>query len=306
MSRTRNITWTFFPKPGRTTVEELKVKLEAETAFSIFGWETTEKGEEHLQGYSHLKNPKTFKAFGKLTDKTMHLENSKGSAEDNRDYCSKGEQPHEEWATMKKNGPNYGKNANVWSCGTMPKQGIRTDIHELRDACENVTALSDIIADDQNVVALAKYGRFAQMVYASASKKRSRAFRNLEVIVHWGETGTNKTRTAYDEGAFKWSPSGHQEWWDGYDGEDILLIDEFYGQLKPARLLELLDGYSCRLPIKGGFTYAAWTKVYITSNAHPSMWYKDIPDEVQRAVCRRVSRSIQFVKNSNGDIECVL
>jgi len=297
MSRARNWTWTFFPKAGRTTIAEMKERLAAETVFSIFGEEKTEKGELHLQGYSHLKNAKTFSAFKKLLDKTINLRPSLGSAEQNVIYCSKGEITKEEWEESKENGPNYGKNAIVWSCGTMPKQGIRTDIHELRDACENAVALSDIITEDSVVVPLAKYQRFAQMVHTSALKKRTREFRKLQVIVHWGKTGTNKTRIPYDEGAFVWEPST-PEWWDGYDGEEILLIDEFYGQLKPARLLHLLDGYQLRLPIKGGFTYAQWTKVYITSNVPPEEWYKDIPEQVKEALARRITLVKEFKKRA--------
>lgn len=297
MSRSRNITWTFFPKEGRTTPEELQVKLAAETVYSIYGWEKTEKGEDHLQGYSHLKNAKTWKAFGKLTDKTMHCANSSGSAEENRVYCSKGDLTKAEWNACKatgnaETGPNYGRNANVWSCGTMPRTGTRTDIHDLRDACESAGALSDIIEDDKNVVALAKYQRFAQMVYESASKKRTRDFRELEVIIRWGKTSTGKTRGPYEEGAYMWCPDS-TEWWDGYEGEEILLIDDFYGQVKVARMLHLLRGYQCRLPIKGGFRYAEWTKVYITSNTDPDAWYnvwEKIPNDVRDAFFARVTR----------------
>jgi len=295
MSRTRNWTWTFFPKEGRATIDEMKERLAQETEYSIFGEELTEKGELHLQGYSHLKNAKTFSAFKKLLDKTISLRVSLGSAENNRVYCSKGDQPKKEWEELKENGPNYGKNAIVWSCGIMPVQGIRTDIHALRDACETAVALSDIITDDNVVVPLAKYQRFAQMVHTAALKLRTREFRKLQVIVHWGKTGTNKTRIPYEMGAFVWEPST-PEWWDGYDGEEILLIDEFYGQLKPARLLHLLDGYQQRLPIKGGFTYANWTTVYITSNVPPESWYKDIPEEVKIALARRITRIEEFSK----------
>lgn len=84
------------------------------------------------------------------------------------------------------------------------------------------------------------------------------------------------------------------EWWDGYDGEETLLIDEFYGQLKVSRMLALLDGYQCRLPVKGNFTYAQWTKVYITSNTKASEWYTNIPVQVSDALQRRISDEIEF------------
>lgn len=298
MSRSRNWTWTYFWETGDLSIDQLNVKLEQETLYSIHGVEKCpDTGRNHLQGYSHLKHAKTLTAFKKLVAKTMRLADSQGSAEHNRVYCSKGEQPKEEWEELKSSGPNYGKNAIIWSCGTMPMPGTRTDIHELRDACENAVALCDIIREDALVVPLAKYQRFAQMVHTSGLKKRTREYRELEVVVRWGATSTGKTRVPYEEGAYMWCPD-QVEWWDGYDGEEILLIDDFYGQIKVARMLHLLRGYQCRLPIKGGFTYAQWQKVYITSNTHPMMWYnawEKIPNQVKDAFFARISTVTEVV-----------
>ena len=94
-----------------------------------------------------------------------------------------------------------------------------------------------------------------------------------------------------------WCPDS-VEWWDGYDGDEILLIDDFYGQIKVARMLHLMRGYQCRLPIKGGFTYAMWQKVYITSNTHPNMWYngwEKIPNEVKDAFFARITTITKVV-----------
>ena len=244
-----------------------------------------------------MKNAKTMSAFKKPLDKTMHCEHSLGTPEQNRNYCFKGEQSKEEWEEFRESGPNFGLNAITWEMNRdfFPEQGIRSDIEHLRDACEEAGSLTDIIKDENNVDALAKYQNFAKMVFQAAQKKKTREFRKLEVIVNWGDTGLGKTRGPYDEGAFKWEPST-PEWWDGYDGEEILLIDEFYGQLRPSRLLALLDGYQLRLPIKGGFTYARWTKVYISSNVPPDDWYKDVPDKVKQALMRRITTIKEFRK----------
>lgn len=170
------------------------------------------------------------------------------------------------------------------------KQGRRNDIHEFISDSKVKTEEEIIV---KHPGPWCKYQRAYNRLREMKEKKESRPFRKLEVIVHWGETGTGKTRTAYEEGAFMWNPSS-PEWWDGYAGEEIILIDEFYGQLKPARLLKLLDGYQCRLPVKGGFTYAKWTKVYITSNVRFDEWYKNIPNEVLKALRRRITKVIEF------------
>jgi len=41
-------------------------------------------------------------------------------------------------------------------------------------------------------------------------------------------------------------------------------------------LLRLLDKYKLKVEIKGGHSWAIWTTVVITSNHHPSEWYKDV------------------------------
>ena len=170
------------------------------------------------------------------------------------------------------------------------KQGQRTDIHKfVKDA--KIESEDTIIQEHPG--AWCKYQRAYQRLREKKEKADSRAFRKLSVTLHWGKTGTGKTRTAYDEGAFMWSPS-NPEWWDGYEGENILLIDEFYGQMRPERLLHILDGYQLRLPIKGGFTYARWTKVYITSNVNWDKWYQNVPEDVTRALERRIHKSIKF------------
>jgi len=165
----------------------------------------------------------------------------------------------------------------------------------LRDAVRDAPNLADLYESSAVLEPLAKYSKFAERVHEMSLKRKTRDFRHIEVIVHWGDTGTGKTRGPYDEGAYKWNPE-NVEWWDGYDGEPVLLIDEFYGQIKPARLLTLLDGYQCRLPVKCKFTYAQWEKVYITCNVHPDSWYPDVPERVKAAIQRRISKVVHFDK----------
>lgn len=122
-------------------------------------------------------------------------------------------------------------------------------------------------------------------------KTHTRDFRKVHVRVIWGDTGTGKTRRAVEDNPDHYIlqlGDQQQTWFDDYDGEQCLIMDDFYGQIKIAWLLRLLDGYQCRLPIKLGHTYANWTKVEITSNVPPVQWYKNIPDKVRDALARRI------------------
>ena len=66
-----------------------------------------------------------------------------------------------------------------------------------------------------------------------------------------GPTGCGKTRSAYES-----TPSGlpkpyfvvmPAQWWDGYNGQDTIIFDDFYGQIRMADMLRYLDGYPVQL-----------------------------------------------------------
>ena len=296
-------TWTYFlaaedSADERFTWDEMKDIMSKGTRWTVMGLEvcpTTKR--KHIQGVSYLFHKKTLSAFKLIVDPSIACFVSKGTADHNRDYCGKGEQSKDEWDHDGIHGEHYGLNAEVWEWGDKPAQGKRTDLHDLQAAVETAHALNDVLDIPAVIPAFARHGRFAERVHAHALAKRTREYVEYEVIVLWGRTSVGKTRRAYEEGAYMFNPGG-TEWWDGYDGEDVLCIDDFYGQIQNARMLQLLRGYQCRLPVKGSFTYAQWTKVYITSNCHPDEWYTSwsgIPEKAKEAFFARINSIIEMV-----------
>lgn len=91
---------------------------------------------------------------------------------------------------------------------------------------------------------------------------------------------------------------GTQEWF--LDAEqEVMLFDEFCGQVRAQKMLKYLDCYPISLPIKGGHRPCYWKLIFICSNTAPDEWYmKDdpktgmrvssIPDEVRKALYRRI------------------
>lgn len=245
-----------------------------------------ETGRLHWQGYAEAKSNKTYSAWKRaLGDPSVHLEKRRGTPTEAANYCMKEDSRVE--------GTDYVEHGER---SPDPHPGARTDLVAFAQAISDNVPGEDLVQN--HLGCLAQYPRLEHRLKEAAGKKRSRPFRDLTVYIHWGETGTGKTRLAYEEGAFMWRPES-PEWWCGYEGENIICIDEFYGQLKPARLLALLDGYQLKLPIKGGHVYAEWTIVYITSNVHPDDWWSDsIPDAVRAALKRRITEVIEFKKLS--------
>jgi len=110
-----------------------------------------------------------------------------------------------------------------------------------------------------------RYFRGFKDIRQMAVKQATTKFRHVKVIVLSGETGVGKTRAAIEYGGYM-IHADDMSWWDGYQGEETLIIDEYASKTPITQLLGLLDGYQKRLPIKGGFTYANWIKVIITTN----------------------------------------
>lgn len=228
--------------------------------------EQGESGTPHLQGQITFKRKYRLGALKKLQSKA-HWEPAK-AAQDSL-YCMK-------------------EGSDVIINVDNRRQGKRNDI------VDYVAAIKEGKSDVELINSFpSEYIKFSRTdkVRMMLDKEATRPFRKLEVIVRYGKTGTGKSRAPYEEGAFRFTDWDNL-WWDGYEGEPIICLEEFYGQVKPTWLLNVLDGYQLKLKIKNGFTWAKWTKVYITSNDHPDNWYKSdkIPEDVRAAIKRRITR----------------
>jgi len=110
-------------------------------------------------------------------------------------------------------------------------------------------------------------------------------------LVLWGPSGTGKSKLAYElseaQGGEFYAKVPFNQWWDGYEGESLVLIDEYAGQWPLDYLLVILDRYRVRAEIKGTTWPLAATKFIITSNLHPLDWYPTAHEAHKTALIRR-------------------
>jgi len=95
----------------------------------------------------------------------------------------------------------------------------------------------------------------------------------MEIICYIGPSGTGKSRAAREAypDAY-WGPKG--KWWDGYCGQETVVVDEMYGhRFGFSDLLQLLDRYPYQVETKGGVTQFVSRRLVFTSNQHPQDWY---------------------------------
>ena len=92
---------------------------------------------------------------------------------------------------------------------------------------------------------------------------------------------------------------------DLYQGEKILFLDEFRGQLRYSVLLNMLDGYRTQVHCRYTNVYALWTEVHITSVLPPEMVYNKMVTENKdvdtlKQLMRRIN-TIQYHYRQSGE-----
>jgi len=85
-------------------------------------------------------------------------------------------------------------------------------------------------------------------------------------------------------------------WWDGYEGQHTVIIDEFYSWLRYDFFLRLTDRYPLQVETKGGSVQFVSRRIVFTSNTQPTEWYPNIQDRA--AFNRRIGAVFAFPDQS--------
>lgn len=252
---------TFWEKPCHNDNGKIR--------YAIYGKEVAPNTSKiHWQSYIELSTPMRISGIKKLyQDDTIHIEARKGTREQARKYCTK-DGCYEE----------FGK----WITG----QGHRTDLEGIVEQLQTGTKLSDVMLE--NPTLYCKYRNGLKDIAGVVTKNKTKAWRNIEVTLLTGPTGCGKTRYANEISDYK-IQAWQTKWWQDYEGEDAILIDEYNNDMKITELLALLDGYQVRLDVKSTHNYANWTKVYITTNLKLDEIHANAKPAHREALMRRIT-----------------
>jgi len=160
--------------------------------------------------------------------KLAHFQPRKSTVVETRNYNKKGIQSHAEWIQFKTKGPNYGKDADFLSFGTpLVKQGTRMDIIRAKQMIDEGATNREIADYD-----FALYARLYKAIDRYRSMKKPSRNDPPMVILLQGPPDTGKTRWAYTTYPDLWEPAiamDRAQWFDGYDSQTTVLLDEFEG-----------------------------------------------------------------------------
>ena len=124
---------------------------------------------------------------------------------------------------------------------------------------------------------MARTGRGIKDIMFRKKMFESKETRLGKVFVFTGGTGTGKSWEARhlfskqiglnSDEIFSLDFENRNLWFDGYNGENILLLDDYTpNAITRSKLLRILDIYQFQGQIKGGYIVAEWDYVFITTN----------------------------------------
>lgn len=246
--------------------------------YVVFQQERGENGTPHFQGYIQFGVQKTLQTLKNQVSNAAHFEMARGTVEDNKKYCTKEE--------TRVDGP--------WTFGEAVSERQRSDLLAVAKKLQAGATLQQVAQEFP--VEMIRYG--------SGLYKYKRAcpppplLRQVECALYIGPTGTGKTYKALMDNPEDVFKKDRTQWWDGYNGQKTVVMDEFVGaasKIQLDHLLQLLDPYRVQTEVKGGFEWLLAERIIFTSNLHPWNWY-DIGDRLEqyKALARRFARVLIF------------
>lgn len=235
--------------------------------YIIYGFEVAPTtNTRHLQGYCQFIEQIRFKPLQKLFPHGTHIESAKGNFISNKNYCSK---------------------SGIYNeFGEPKKQGKRNDLSELKLMVNDNIPFTKILDECNNLQQI----KYVEKLFTY--KNLNPINKKKEVIYLTGDSGSGKTFLAYQmiNPNNYWRSNDTLVWFDGYCGQDHVIIDDFRSKnCSFSFLLTLLDEYQIRVPIKGGFVIWNPTKIIITSIKAPWELY-DSEDEDMFQLYRRLNK----------------
>jgi len=235
-------------------------------------------------GFINFKTKREFGVIKRLIGDSCHIEPAKGNDEQNRHYCT--------------------KDNNFWEFGVPLTKGQRTDLEALVGTIKESKSIRSVA--EKHPVEYIKYSRGIERLFQHLAPVERRNWKT-EVIIYYGQSGTGKSKTAKEiceAREYNIYYKARSSWWCGYNGQEAVIFDDFYGWQKYDDLLRITDRYPLVLEVKGGHTEFLAKIIFFTSNKPIETWYSGswYDSDAIGAFKRRVSTYEYWSRDGRGDV----
>lgn len=262
--------------------------------------EVGQVGTPHTHVYLVFENAVMFSTIQKRFY-GAHIEPAKGSNQENRDYVRK----EGKWADSEKRETNLPETFE--ESGELPPEPERQQKYSeavltmLQDGATNAEIIRELPTAINH---LPNIDRAQQTLLEDRFKSQ---WRTLEVYYIWGKTGVGKTRGVMEKYGYEnvYRVTNYVHPFDQYQGQDVILFDEFRSGLPISDMLTYLDGYPVTLPCRYADKVACFTKVYVVSNLAFEEQYPNVQVEQPTswaAFKRRFKSVVQKLPDNPGGL----
>lgn len=287
---------------GFTRERIKKIMAKHNTAYWAIVDEIGEKGTPHVHIFIYTHSPSKFEMWKREFDGCAHIENARGSIQENVAYLRK----EGKWKGTEKSDTTI--EGSYEEFGALPEekgQGYRSDIALLITLVEQGMTNAELMRAIPEIY-IRNIGAVDRMRLNICKEQFSEVFRQLEVTYIFGATGRGKTRYVMEKHGYSktYRVVNNKNPFDLYEMEDVIVFEEFQSkQFKMSEMLVWLDGYPCSLRCRYADKIAAYTIVYLLSNTSLQLQYEDIQEqnyETFKAFLRRIHHVIEY--KENGEI----
>lgn len=275
--------WT--PDEHQFILDKISNTMADSVRYAIVGKEVGESGTPHLQGYLNLRKPCRLKGLKtNYVGNRAHCKPAEGTDLHNQVYCS--------------------KEGDFEEVGTPQSQGTRNDITSAIDSLKSGATLSDVAENHSEV--FVKYGRGLRDLQLMLDKPYNHdSVRGLWI---YGPPGTGKSHHARLINPNSTYLKPQNKWFDGYSGQEIILLDDLDTGMLGHYLKIWADKYACTGETKGGTVNLRHKQFVVTSNYSIEYFFPEDP-EMASAVKRRFKEihmtglveHLDMINNPNGN-----
>lgn len=237
------------------------------------------KGQPHLHIGMSFPNARTMMGVKRLLGSNRWAKVYKviSTCEKYREYCM--------------------KDGDYWEHGKCPEgQGTRGDLGQVREWLQEGKTDQWIV---QNVTNMQQANYLKTLrTYETRDKVKPK------VLWYCGVSGSGKSHDAkhYEEEKSRWTNHGRYDWFDGYEGQDIVIFDELRPeQCKFTWMLRLLDKYPLKVKVHNGFTDWTPKTIIITTTKRPEDLWAERTDEETFQLLRRIDIIKTYTERFQGD-----